>query len=390
MFEFRLAYRNIKGAGLKTWLNVSVLSLAYVLIIWHQGFFSGMLRHGSRAMIDEEIAGGHYWHKNYDPYDPLSYDDSHGPIPEKLAGLIQDKKATPILIRQAAIYPDGRMQAVLLRGIDPAQKILKLPSDKLAIEGDDLPVLIGRRMAKSADLDIGHYVTIRWRDANGTFDALEGKIVEIMNTDVPTIDKGQLWIPLGVLEEMTGLKGEATIIVVDRDVTGQSDVADWRFKGHDFLLRDIVELVKSKRVAGSILYAVLLFLAMLAIFDTQVLSVFKRRKEIGTLIALGMTRLQVITLFTLEGAMHGILAIGIGAIYGIPLIAFTAKHGFGLPQATESYGFALTERLFPVYSVALVVGTVLIIMVAVTIASFLPVRKISKLKPTDALKGKIS
>jgi len=390
MLEFKLAYRNIRGAGLKTWLNVSVLSLAYVLIIWHQGFFSGMLRHGSRAMIDEEVAGGHYWHRNYDPYDPLSYDDSHGLIPEKLAGLIQDKKATPILIRQAAIYPDGRMQTVLLRGIDPAQKILKLPSDELVIEGDDLPVLIGRRMAKSTGLDIGDYVTIRWRDANGTFDALEGKIVEIMNTDVPTIDKGQLWIPLGVLEEMTGLKGEATIIVVDRDVTGQSDVADWRFKGHDFLLRDIIELVKSKRVGGSILYAVLLFLAMLAIFDTQVLSVFKRRKEIGTLIALGMTRLQVITLFTLEGAMHGILAIGIAAIYGIPLIAFTAKYGIGLPQATESYGFALAERLFPVYSVALVVGTVLIVMVAVTIVSFLPVRKISKLKPTDALKGKIS
>jgi len=390
MLEFKLAYRNIRGAGLKTWLNVSVLSLAYVLIIWHQGFFSGMLRHGSRAMIDEEVAGGHYWHRNYDPYDPLSYDDSHGLIPEKLAGLIQDKKATPILIRQAAIYPDGRMQTVLLRGIDHAQKILKLPSDELVIEGDDLPVLIGRRMAKSTGLDIGDYVTIRWRDANGTFDALEGKIVEIMNTDVPTIDKGQLWIPLGVLEEMTGLKGEATIIVVDRDVTGQSDVADWRFKGHDFLLRDIIELVKSKRVGGSILYAVLLFLAMLAIFDTQVLSVFKRRKEIGTLIALGMTRLQVITLFTLEGAMHGILAIGIAAIYGIPLIAFTAKYGIGLPQATESYGFALAERLFPVYSVALVVGTVLIVMVAVTIVSFLPVRKISKLKPTDALKGKIS
>ena len=56
------------------------------------------------------------------------------------------------------------------------------------------------------------------------------------------------------------------------------------------------------------LWAILLMLAMLAVFDTQVLSIFRRQKEIGTYIALGMTRKQVVTLFTLEGAMHAVLA----------------------------------------------------------------------------------
>jgi predicted lysophospholipase L1 biosynthesis ABC-type transport system permease subunit len=47
---------------------------------------------------------------------------------------------------------------------------------------------------------------------------------------------------------------------------------------------------------------------MLAIFDTQVLSVFRRQKEIGTYIALGYTRKEVVTLFTVEGSMHAVLA----------------------------------------------------------------------------------
>lgn len=390
MLALKLAYRNLKGAGLRTWLNVAVLSLAYVLIIWHQGIFTGMLKHGSRAVIEDEIGGGQYWHKNYDPYDPLSYDESHGAIPAKIAELIEDKKATPILIRQAAIYPEGRIQTVLLKGVEPGQTILGIPTASLAKEEDALPVLIGRRMAKSTSLNIGDYLTIRWRDVQGTFDAVEGKIVEIMNTKVVVIDKGQLWVPLKELQKMTGMKDEATIIVVGQNVQGQQDVSDWKFKDQNFLLTDINEVVRSKRISASILYVVLLFLAMLAIFDTQVLSIFKRRKEIGTLIALGMTRRQVISLFTLEGAMHGILAIGIGAIYGIPWIIFYSKTGMKLPQVTEEYGFALAERLFPSYSVALVLGTVLIVMVTVTIVSFLPTRKISKMKPTEALKGKIS
>ncbi|MBA7471005.1 hypothetical protein ES707_06297 [subsurface metagenome] len=390
MLALKLAYRNIKGAGLRTWLNVAVLSFAYVLIIWHQGIFTGMLKHGSQAVIEDEIAGGQYWHKNYDPFDPLSYDESHGPIPAKIAGLIKDKKATPILIRQAAIYPEGRIQTVLLKGIEPGQTILGIPSASLDKEEDALPVLIGRRMAKSISLNIGDYLTIRWRDVQGTFDAVEGKIVEIMNTKVPTIDKGQLWVPLKELQKMVTLKDEATIIVVGQNVQGQGDVSDWKFKDQNFLLTDINEMVRSKRISGSILYVILLFLAMLAIFDTQVLSIFKRRKEIGTLIALGMTRRQVISLFTLEGAMHGILAIGVAAIYGIPWIIFYSKRGMKIPQATEEYGFALAGRLYPSYSVGLVLGTVLIVMATVTIVSYLPTRKISKMKPTEALKGKIS
>lgn len=388
MLGFELAYRNIKGAGLRTWLNVAVLSLTYVLIIWHQGIFNGMLKQGSRAVIEDEIAGGQYWHKNYDPFDPLSYDENHGRIPDKLAGLVKDKKATPILIRQAAIFPGGRIQTVLLKGIEPGQTILNIPSSKLSIEEDILPVLIGKRMAKSISLNIGDYVTIRWRDANGTFDAVEGKIVKIMDTDVPTIDKGQLWVPLEKLQKMTRLNNSATIIVVDRSILRQEDISDWKFKDQEFLLKDINEMVKSKKIYSGIMYAILLFLAMLAIFDTQVLSVFKRRKEIGTLMALGMTRIQVISLFTLEGAMHGILAVCIAAVYGIPFLIYSVKQGIRIPQVTESFGFAIAEKLFPSYSAGLVLGTIFLVMVTITIVSFLPTRKISKLKPTEALKGR--
>ena len=123
MLLIKLAYRNVTGRGLITWLNVAVLSFAYVLIIAHQGIFSGMLKFGMKAMIDDEIAGGQYWHENYDPYDPLSFDDSHDKIPDQLSSA----SFVPILIRQASIYPEGRVQSILLKGINPNQEILQIP-----------------------------------------------------------------------------------------------------------------------------------------------------------------------------------------------------------------------------------------------------------------------
>jgi putative ABC transport system permease protein len=389
MVTLKLAYRNLVGAGLRTWLNVAVLSFTYVLIIWHQGLFSGMYEQASRDYIKDEIAGGQYWIDGYDPYDPLTLEESHGVILEPIESLIEAKQATPLLIRQGTIYPEGRVQSALIKGIDPDQTILDIPAHRLSSDEIHLPVMIGKLMAKRNSLHRGDEITIRWRDVNGTFDAADGTIVEIMNTNVPTIDMGQVWVPLKRLQEMSGLVNEATIVVIGKGAREHRDLPGWKFKGHDVLLKDINDMIKSKRFGGAVLYVILLFLAMLAIFDTQVLSIFRRRKEIGTLMALGMIRSRVIALFTLEGAMHGILGIAIAAIYGIPILIYSAKTGIPLPSTGEEYGFALTTRLFPAYSAWLVCGTIFIIMVTVTIVSYLPSRKISHVKPTDALKGKL-
>jgi ABC-type lipoprotein release transport system permease subunit len=61
-----------------------------------------------------------------------------------------------------------------------------------------------------------------------------------------------------------------------------------------------------------------------------------------------------------------------------------------MPQGMDSYGFAIGEKIFPIYSIGLVAATTLIVLVITTIVSYLPTRKIARLKPTDALRGRVS
>ena len=386
----KLAIRNILGAGLRTWLNVLVLSFAFFSIITIQGLLEGMNYQTSQSMIEALYCGGHYWSEKYDPYDPLSLEDAHQKINEPLRRLIDTGKGTAILIVQGNMYPAGRMKPVLIKGIDPAQSLLAIPSRFLSDQHADIPAIIGNRMAESSGLQQGDEVTLQWRDVNGTYDARDVKIVQIMQTTVQNIDVGQIWIPLQRLQELTGMTDEATIVVVSRELLAPPSVAGWSFKSLDFLLKDIYDLIRSKTVGSSIIYLILMFLAMLAIFDTQVLSIFRRRREMGTLMALGMTRREVIQLFTLEGALHGVLAALLAALYGIPLLSYFANAGWELPQMADSYGFSIGEKLFPMFSTGMVIGTTLLVFIATTIVSFLPTRKISKLKPTDALRGRMA
>jgi putative ABC transport system permease protein len=388
----RLALRNILGGRLRTLLNVLVLSFSYVAIVLFQGLYRGMDEQVSRFKIESEYGGGQYWQERYDALDPLSIEDAHAVVPTGLARLVEEGKATAVLIAPGTLYPGGRVMPVQIKGIDPGQKIVVLPTAVLAGPGadGDVPALIGERMAKSAGLKIGDTVTLRWREAGGSFNALDIRIAEVVSSPNPAIDAGQVWLALNRVRKMTRMDGQATLVILGKNVTGRPEAPGWAFKSLDVLLSDIKAIVRSKSAGASIFYTLLLLLAMLAIFDTQVLSIFRRRREIGMLMAMGMTRRAVVGLFTLEGALHGVLAALLAALYGTPLALLLARNGWALPKGTDSYGMALGDKLFPVYGVVLVLGTTILVLTVTTIVSYLPTRRISKMKPTDALRGRMS
>lgn len=122
---FQLAYKNIIGAGLRTWLNVSVLSFAFVVIIFYNGMIDGWNQQARRDGIAWEYGQGQLWHEAYDPYDPLSIQDGHGVIPED-----KTSQMVPILMRQATIYPQGRMVSVTLKGSIPTSKLWHCPQQR--------------------------------------------------------------------------------------------------------------------------------------------------------------------------------------------------------------------------------------------------------------------
>jgi ABC-type lipoprotein release transport system permease subunit len=244
-------------------------------------------------------------------------------------------------------------------------------------------------MARANKLGKGDFVTIRWRDANGTFDAAEICIAGIFTTNVPTVDLAQVWIALDSLQSMVLMPGEATVFSFRDQEAQRSEVDGWKLMTYKTLVSEVDEMIKTKSVGQSIFYVILLILALLAIFDTQVLSIFRRQKEIGTYIALGYTRQEVVGLFTVEGAMHAVLAALVGAIYGIPFLMWFAKTGVSLGMSSADYGFAIAETMYPVYSLTLIIGTTLVVLLATTFVSYWPSRRIARMNPTEALRGKL-
>jgi len=387
---FKIAIKNLLGAKLRTWLNVFVTALSFFMIILFSAMYDGMLQHAKQVTMDTEIAGGAYWHSEYDPLDPLTFEDAHSVPPAAVQALVGEKKAFPVLVSQASIYPGGRIMPAIMKGIPPGQNIVNMPTDALSgHEEIALPVLIGKGMASDTKLEVGDVFTIRWLDADRTYDANEGTVVHIMDTENFKLDMGHIWIPLNKAQAMLAMEGEATYVTYEKGVPPVQNKGDWIPRDINYLVQDMEAIIEADKPGAQVMYMVLLALAAMGIFNAQVLSIFRRGREIGTLMAIGMTRSRVVGLFTLEGGLNAVLSAVVTLIVFGPILWYFGVYGIPLPIDYSEMGMIVAKRLIPVYTIGLVVSTTILVSIIVLIVSYIPSRRIARMKPTDALRGKV-
>jgi putative ABC transport system permease protein len=77
------------------------------------------------------------------PMTPFTLYESHAPVPDQFSDEIEQGDMEPVLIVQGTIFPQGRMQSVNIRGINPGQTIFRLPTHKLDTLPMQFPLLSG-------------------------------------------------------------------------------------------------------------------------------------------------------------------------------------------------------------------------------------------------------
>ena len=387
---FKIALKNLLGARLRTFLNVLVTAFSFFLILFMSAMYDGMLQHAKQVTMETEIAGGAYWHPEYDPLDPLTFEDAHSVPPAAVQALVGEKKAFPVLVSQASIYPGGRIMPAIMKGIPPGQNIVNMPTDALSgHEEIALPVLIGKGMSSDTKLEVGDVFTIRWLDADRTYDANEGTVVHIMDTENFKLDMGHIWIPLNKAQAMLAMEGEATYVTYEKGIPPVQNKGDWIPRDINYLVQDMEAIIEADKPGAQVMYMVLLALAAMGIFNAQVLSIFRRGREIGTLMAIGMTRSRVVGLFTLEGGLNAVLSAVVTLIVFGPILWYFGVYGIPLPIDYSEMGMIVAKRLIPVYTIGLVVSTTILVSIIVLIVSYIPSRRIARMKPTNALRGKV-
>lgn len=384
---FQMALKNFLRQGMRSFLNVIVTALAMVAVVFNLSLYNGFQDQAVRNMVSTDVAGGHYRSPDFDILSPMEWEDVTLKTPGVLAALPPTEKAE-VLILQGQIFPNRRLFPVQLRGMEMQQTLLDLPLDKLRewntpVE-DVVPIIIGKQMAGKSHLHIGDGVVLRWRDRFGAVDALDARVVDVVPLINARIDEGVVWMRLDHLRQLTHREGEITWVAVKQF---QGAIAQTKFLVPEELLKDILNLIRQDRRYAFVIWVILIFLAGISVFNTQFLNIFKRQQEIGTLMAFGMPPGRIVRLFTLEGSLAAFAAVVVALVLGTAIFAWFQSVGLDVSHLAESQ-IPIRENIFLKIEPLEVVISVLIIVTIMILVAWAPVRKISRLDVTQALRGR--
>jgi len=380
-----IANKNFYRQGLRAFLNVLVTALSIIALIFMLSLLNGFQAQATQNLVSTDVGGGHYRAPGFDILTPTQWEDFTMPVPEVLRNLSPRDKAE-VLVQQGQLYPNRRLFPVQLRGIATDQSLLHLPLAGLKLDqpGEMIPAVVGVKMARKAHLKKGDTVVLKWRDKGGAVDARDILIVDVGDIVNPRIDDGVVWLRLDHLRSMTARDGEVSWVAVRKYL---GPVPGFDFHGIDMLMADLLALLRQDRINSKILWGILMVLVCTSVFNTQILNIFKRQKEIGTLMALGMEPGRIVKIFTLEGIIAALWALVLAVILGVPFFIWFQSVGFDVTHLSEA-SFPIRETIYPDYQVREILVSVLIVLVLIIVAAWLPVKKITRLDPTLALRGR--
>ncbi|MFQ5949618.1 MAG: FtsX-like permease family protein [Nitrospiria bacterium] len=147
--------------------------------------------------------------------------------------------------------------------------------------------------------------------------------------------------------------------------------------------RQVEKMLFAFQLNLTALSAISLFVGLFLIYNTLLVSVVHRKKEIGILRALGVSRLQIFWLFTLEGIAIGTVGGFIGVFFGAFLARWVLQI---LSQTVSSLYVAIPPSPFSLPLTTFAEGAGIGGLVA-TLSSLFPALQAAFLKPREAMEG---
>ena len=269
---------------------------------------------------------------------------------------------------------------------------LILEDGRLIKQGDRGVVVIGKDIANSSSLGkpiaVGQKITIQGKDF---------KVIGVLKPASTFTINSAILIPEKDMKELLNIGDEFDLIVAQvkdsrqiEEVAGRIESAlrrdrDEKVGEEDFSVQTPIQAISSVNTILDIINvivtgiaAISLIIGGMGIANTMYTSVLERKKEIGTMKAIGATNNQILLLFVLESGFLGLVGGIIGAALGMGL----ALSASGIANAAFGSTILSVKISWP-----LLIGAVAFSFAIGLISGLMPSRQASKLKPVDALRG---
>ncbi len=317
----------------------------------------------------------------------------------------------PTIVTQGIISSQKNSRGVLMKALSTKslieREILKKNLDKDVIENykDNKGIIIGTKLGKSLNLDKNDYITII---SSETLDTPFGRLTRSANfqvigffeTGMYDYDVSMLIFPLPLLQNFLNLGDKVDNLEIflndfksfDKDLGYIKENLPRYFKIDDWR-RMNPSLFNAIEIEKNVMFLILTLIIIVATFNlisSMVMLVNNKKKDIGILRSLGLSKTEIMKVFIMSGFMIGLIGTILGFSIGIIFCHNINEIKTFLEMFTDSSIFA--EEIYFFSKLPMIINynevffIIILTLVLCFLAAFYPAFKASRIEPINLIK----
>lgn len=261
-------------------------------------------------------------------------------------------------------------------------------------------IIIGQKLATSLKIGIGEKIVVLTQAADGNLGNELFRVKGLFDTGSTTFDKSFVFMNSACAKQLGAVSNahEIAISVIKAEnqssvlaqlqklVNDEQLVTTWEES-----LPTVSRMIKVNNAIMGLVSFILLVVVILGFVNTLLMSVMERTREIGMLMAVGVSPGQVRMMVVMESVLIGLLSSVASIIFGLLIAFYYRQFGFDLTpfvgQSFEANQFSLSLTIYPVISIWPFLKVLGLSLLIVTISALIPAYRASKLTPLDAIRS---
>ncbi|MGP8321555.1 MAG: ABC transporter permease [Methanosarcinaceae archaeon] len=383
MYELFIALRHLTSRRRQTIFSVLAVGLAVMLLMWSQAMMVGFTDEMYSKTVDSMMP-----HVTVEPQESDDYIHLYRKLMEDINKIDGVVGVSPVLTGPATFEYKDKNKNVVMQGIRiEAHDSVMYINDNI-IEGSfrDLEVspnsvVVGDALAEKLDVEIGDTIDASFPEANPA----SLKVVGIYNSGT-SMDKTLAFTSLSTVQDFLGVSNVVTTILVRGDnreraqaISEEIDILGYPASGWKETNPEIIQTLNLEGTSNKITLGLIIIIASFGIVSTLFMVVMEKTREIGMLMAMGVSRRSIMIIFVMESGILGLLGALIGVILGAAFAIYMGSYEYEMETMAGITSIPFVVRIQD--AVIIVLFTFLLNL----LAGIYPASRASKLKPVEAI-----
>lgn len=368
--------------------------------VFASAFVQGMMKQKIDTVIAKEMSDFQFHQPGFtDEYLAKLYMPNGEEIRKVVATEEHVVHSTGRLVSMGMIGSSRKNGAIKIVGVNPEDEAKVTKLNEAVLEGQYFegikrnPVLISQKVAEKYKVKIRSKVVLTIQDVEGEIIAGAFRVVGIYKTDNAMFDEMNIYVRQSDIRKMLKIDEglhEVAVLLNDHEFA-EPLATKYQEKYADLEVKPWLDLATGMRMMvdmiGVYIYyivGIILVALLFSILNTMLMAVLERVREIGMLMAVGMTKGKVFFMIMLETVMLTMIGGPLGLLISWVFVSYFGTNGIDLGGAYTEVGFA--SIIYPYLDNKSYLEVTYMVVIMAVLAAIYPAIKALSLKPVEAIR----